>query len=186
MNDTAPVMTRSTAGLRVNAYAAVVMLLVTFGLGMWVNLYGRLPASDHGTGLLAGFTDAVTRGPVGLSLHAILGTLLLASAISAVVRAVRAHRPALIVLAAFGLLAVSGAWMSGAHFVGTDEDLSSLSMAIATGVALFAYATILLLATPSDQVSGTTHQPRAADPETINRTPDTPAVARGTRAHDNQ
>jgi hypothetical protein len=184
MNDTAPVPTRPTAGLRANAYAAVVMLLLTYGLGMWVNLYGQLPASDHGAGLLAAFTHAVTRGPIGLSIHAVLGTLLLASAISAVVRAARARRPALIVLAALGLLAVSGAWISGARFVGTDEELSSLSMAIATGVALFAYTTIVLLATPSDQAPGATPLPPAADPETTHEAPVTPAVARGTGAHD--
>jgi hypothetical protein len=182
MNDTAPVTTRSTAGLRANAYAAIVMLVVAYGLGMWVNLYGRLPAGDHGAGLLAGFARAVTRGPVGLSLHAVLGTLLLASAISAVVRAVRARRPALVVLAALGLLAVTGAWMSGAHFVGTDEEPSSLSMAIATGVALFAYATILLLATPADLSSDSTPLPRAADPDSTNRTPAILAADRRTQA----
>lgn len=167
MSDTAPVITRPTAGLRANAYAALVLLLLTYGLGMWVNLYGHLPAADHGSGLFAGFVHAVTRGPLGLSIHAILGTLLIASAISAVVRAARMRRPALIVLAALGLLAVSGAWMSGARFVGSDEDASSLSMAIATGVALFAYATILLL-TP-----GTAPLPPAADPESAHLTPAT-------------
>jgi hypothetical protein len=69
--------------------------------------------------------------------------------------------------------------MSGARFVGTDEELSSLSMALATGVALVAYATILLLA-PADQVPGTTRLPRAAGPETTG--PASPAAAQGTRA----
>jgi hypothetical protein len=167
MSDTAPLTTRPTAGLRANAYAAVVLLVLTYGLGMWVNLYGHLPAGDHGSGLLAGFLHALTRGPLGLSIHVVLGTLLLASAISALVRAARARRPALTVWAALGLLAVSGAWLSGTRFVGTGEELSSLSMALAAGAALLAYTTILLL-TP-----GTTPLPPAADPESAHLTPAT-------------
>lgn len=35
-------------GLRANALAAVVMLLIQYCLGISVNLYSTLPASDHG------------------------------------------------------------------------------------------------------------------------------------------
>jgi hypothetical protein len=157
MNDTTTVTTgptvttRSAAGLRANAYAATVMLLITYGLGMWVNLYGELPPGDHGNGLVAGFTHAVARGPIALSIHAVLGTLLLASAISALVRAARTRRPMLITFAALGLLTVCGAWMSGSRFVGTADEPSSLAMAVSAGLALFAYTTIVLLATPAPQ-----------------------------------
>ena len=37
-----------TSGLRANSLAAVVMLLIEYGLGVTVNLYAHLPASDHG------------------------------------------------------------------------------------------------------------------------------------------
>ncbi|HEY6314557.1 MAG TPA: hypothetical protein VIY52_27690 [Streptosporangiaceae bacterium] len=38
-------------GLRANCLAAVVILLVEYGLGIWVNLYGHLSASDHGANM---------------------------------------------------------------------------------------------------------------------------------------
>jgi hypothetical protein len=62
--------------LRANALAAVVMLLIQYCLGISVNLYSTLPAHDAGKSLFAGFTSAVGDGPLILSLHALLGTLL--------------------------------------------------------------------------------------------------------------
>jgi hypothetical protein len=56
------------------------MLLVQYCLGISVNLYSTLPASDHGKSLFAGFTSAVGDGPLLLSLHALLGTLFLITA----------------------------------------------------------------------------------------------------------
>lgn len=135
------------SGLRANSFAAVVMLLIEFGLGSWVNLYARLPASDRGRGSFAAFADAITEGPVGLSLHAVLGTLLIVTAISAVVRAALVRRPALIALATVALLAIVAAWLSGAKFVGDADSGASLGIAMATGIALLAHASILLTGT---------------------------------------
>ena len=52
-----------------------------------MNLYTTLPATDAGKNSLSAFGAAVTDGPVALTLHALLGTLLLITGISAVVRA---------------------------------------------------------------------------------------------------
>lgn len=65
------------------------MLLIHYCLGISVNLYSILPASDHAKSLFAGFTTGVGEGPLLLSLHALLGTLLLITATAAVVRASR-------------------------------------------------------------------------------------------------
>jgi hypothetical protein len=138
-------------GLRTSSFAAVVMLLIEFGLGMGVNLYAHLPASDHDKGTFAAFGRAVTGGPVVLTLHALLGTLLLVTAISVVVRASVAHITPLIVLASAALLAILVAWVSGARFVGDLRNASSLAMALATGLALFAYVTILFIAPSSSE-----------------------------------
>ena len=130
-------------GLRANSFAAVVILLVEYGLGVWMSLYGQLPASDHGTSLAAGFGRAVAGGPVGLSIHAVLGAVLVVSAATALVRSILVRRVALIALTSAGLLSVVAAALSGARFVGSGGNTSSMSMAVAAGTAIGAYALVL-------------------------------------------
>jgi hypothetical protein len=132
-------------GLRGNSFGALVILLLQYGLGIWVNLYAHLPAADNGAGLASGFARAISNGPVGLSIHAVLGVILIASAVAALVRACLVRRRALIVAAAVGLTCILAAGFSGAAFVGNGSDAASMSMAVAAGVAIFAYALILFL-----------------------------------------
>lgn len=134
-------------GLRANAFAAVVMLLVEYALGVGVNLYATLPSSDHGKGLLPAFLGAVTGGPVLLTIHALLGTLLLATGITAVVRATLVRRTWLIAVASVALLSIVVAWVTGTRFVGDAGNGVSLVMGLAAGVALLSYATILFAVT---------------------------------------
>jgi hypothetical protein len=121
------------------------MLLTEYCLGIWVNLYAQLPASDHGDGFLAAFGRAVANGPVTLALHALLGTLILVTAIDVVVRAAMARSSASTVIGIIALLAVIGAWVSGARFVGSQSGSASFGMAVATAIALLGYVTILFL-----------------------------------------
>jgi hypothetical protein len=137
--------TRGDRGLRANVFSAVVMLLVEFGLGTWVNLYATIPASDHGKGAFAAFGAAVADGPVALALHALLGTLLLVTAVALVVRAVLARRAAITTIGAVALLAIIAAWLSGATFTGDAASGASFGMAIATAVALLCYVIILFV-----------------------------------------
>jgi len=132
-------------GLRANSFAAVVILVVEYGLGIWVNLYGQLPASDRGASIATGFARAIYQGPVGLSVHALLGVILIVSALTALVRAVLVRRPALVGATAVGLVTVVMAALSGASFVGDGSNSSSMGMAVAGGVAVAAYALVLLL-----------------------------------------
>ena len=151
-------------GLRINALAGLVMLLLEYGLGVWTNLYAHLPASDHGKATFAAFGGAVAHGPVGLALHALLGTLLIVTAIFVVVRAALVHRAAPIVLACVGLIAVLAAWSSGTKFVGDGANGASFGMAIATGVAILAYATILFIAIPTQNGVGPVQPARRQTP----------------------
>ena len=132
-------------GLRANALAAVVMLLIQYGLGMWVDLYATLPEKGDGKGTFAAFGDAVAHGPAGLALHAVLGTLLLVTAIALIVRAALARNAAAAVIGAVAFLAIVAAWLSGARFVGTGADGASFGMAVATGVALLGYVVLLFV-----------------------------------------
>jgi hypothetical protein len=133
------------SGLRANSFAAIVILLVEYGLGVWVNLYGHLPAADRGAGIATGFARAVSDGPAGLSVHAVLGAVLVLSAVTAFVRAVLVRRWVMIGATVIGLLAIVMAALSGASFVGDRSDGASLGMAAGAGLAIGAYALVLLL-----------------------------------------
>jgi hypothetical protein len=138
---------RGDRGLRANSFSAVAMLLIEYGLGIWVNLYARIPASDHGKGVFAAFGAAVADGPLALTLHALLGILVLVTATTMIIRAVLARKTATTVIGAVALLAVIAAWLSGARFTGDAADSASFGMAIATGVALLCY--VIILSVPS-------------------------------------
>ncbi len=147
-----PTDTRNTAGkirgLRITVLAGLVMLLLEYALGVWTNLYALLPASDHGKATFSAFAGAVAHGPAGLALHALLGTLLIVTAVSVVVRAALVRQAAPVVLGCVALLAILAAWFSGTKFVSDAANGASFSMAIATAVALLGYAIILFIAVP--------------------------------------
>ena len=152
-NERWPTMTASSSpnigsrvsGLRANALAAVVMMLIQYSLGISVNLYSTLPASDHGKSLLSGFAAAVGKGPALLTLHALLGTLLLITALAALVRSLRVGATPLTALTAIALLAIVVAWLSGSAFVGNEKNGASLAMALATAVAILCYTLVVFL-----------------------------------------
>ena len=131
------------------------MLVTEFALGAIVNLYATLPASDAGKTFIAAFGAAVTDGPVALTLHALLGTLLLITGISALVRASLLRGGALIAVSGVALLAILLAWLSGTRFVGDSSNEASLIMALATAVAIVCYAAILFGATESREQHST-------------------------------
>jgi hypothetical protein len=118
----------------------MVALLVQYALGMVVNLYVTVPARDHGGGILTAIGRAFANGPAALASHAGLGLLIVAGTISLVVRSVMSRRRPLIWLSALTLLAVLGAAVNGAAFVGSGGNGSSLGMAMLTGVALLCLA----------------------------------------------
>jgi quinol-cytochrome oxidoreductase complex cytochrome b subunit len=144
MTGVSPHQTPRVIGLRANALAAVVMLLIQYSLGITVNLYSTLPASDHGKSRFASFPAAVGNGPVLLTLHAILGTLLLITALAALIRSLRLGAPP-IALTALALLAILIAWMSGSEFIGHQKNGASLAMALATALAILCYTLVIFL-----------------------------------------
>jgi hypothetical protein len=114
----------------------LVALVMQFGLGMVLNLYVRVPPGDAH----ASFIAEVRTAPLGLTLHAILGILLICAAAVLLTEAVRAKDRLMIAFAATGLAAVSGAFAAGELFVRSGRDGVSLAMALLTGVALVSYA----------------------------------------------
>ena len=121
--------------------AAVILLLIQYGLGMGVNLYVALPNAGSGGRDIG---KAFTSGPA-LAVHAVLGLLLVLMAISMIVRAALARHRASIVTSAVGLLAILAAAGYGASFVHDSTNAASFGMALATGVALLSYGIGLFL-----------------------------------------
>lgn len=150
---------RALSGLRLQLYIAVILLVVEFALGTFVNLYAKLPAADKGTSLFAAFGAAVGSGPVSVALHAILGTLIVLAGISVIVRAVSIRSILHLVLAIMGMLAVLMAWVSGTGFIGSQAEGASFGMAVATAIALLCYATSLFLL-PRPAADEVNSQPR--------------------------
>ena len=150
MADSSATQIRGTAGpagqlevVRRTSLGMTVALLIQYALGMVVNLYVTVPASDQGGGVLVAIGRAFANGPVALAIHAGLGLLILAGTISLVVRSVLSRRRPLIWLTAVTLLAVLGAAFNGAAFVNSGNDGASLGMALLTGVALLCLAVTL-------------------------------------------
>ena len=129
------------AWVRRISLAVLVLVVVEYGLGMYVNLYVAVPAADHG-GSLGG---VVSEGPVTLSVHAVLGLLLGLGALAALVHAIRARRWTVIAAAAVGLFAVAFAAVAGAAFTSTGDTADSMAMSVMTGIALLCYAINLYL-----------------------------------------
>jgi hypothetical protein len=117
----------------------LIVLVFQFGLGMILNLFIPVPPADEH----AGFIKEVRTAPLGLTLHALLGTLLICAAIVLVTGAIRAKDRLMIAFAATGLVAIIGAFAAGELFVRDGRDGVSLSMALLTGVALVSYASAL-------------------------------------------
>lgn len=132
-------------GLRGAAFGILIMLVLQYAFGMWVNLYARFPPGGAALGLIAAYGRAVAAGPVALTVHALLGLALLAAGGQLVVRAALAGRPAPVVAAAVGLAALLLAALAGIAFVGHGDVGASLTMALATGVAVLSYVVILLV-----------------------------------------
>jgi len=129
------------SGLRRASFAAFVMLVVQVALGIYVNLYVTVPGADHGQG----FGQAIANGPAGLTLHIVVGLLLILAALGFLVQAILARRPALIAAAVLGLLAMVGAGASGSAFTGSGNDSASMAMALLAAVGLLCYGASLFM-----------------------------------------
>ena len=145
-----PMRSAATAGLamvRRSSLGVLVILVVEFGFGMYVNLYLTVPRADHGRSL----GTAIANGPAMLSVHAVTGLLLGLGAVAVLVQAIRARHLAIIVSSAAGLSALAAASVTGASFTSSGHPAESMGMSVLTGVALLCYAANLYLLRPPSQ-----------------------------------
>ncbi len=131
------------ARLRRAAFAMAILLLVQYALGIALNLYVRLPAKDAGGNIGSGFTRAVANGPASVSIHAVLGVLLVVNALVILVRSLQAGAHLVSALAVLGAASLVGAAVTGASFVTASRSGASMGMAMAWGVGLLCYLVIV-------------------------------------------
>lgn len=129
------------ARLRRGSLAVLVLLVVQYAIGMYVNLFVTVPRADHGAGL----GSAIANGPAALSLHAVLGTLLGLGALGVAIQAALVRRRGLVALSLIGLLAMVFASVAGVGFTSTGDDSASMAMSVLGVIGLLCYAANLYL-----------------------------------------
>jgi hypothetical protein len=157
-----PAPAAATAGvgrMRFASLAVLVLLVVEYGTGMYVNLYVGLPGADHGGSI----GTVLSNGPVAISVHVVIGLLLTLGALAVLVQSIMARRWGVVALSAVGVFAMVFASVAGTSFSSTGDVAGSMAMAVMTGVALLCYALNLYLLRPG---------PTAAEPPMLS--PGTP------------
>jgi len=91
------------------------------------------------------FVRSLTNGPIGLSLHAALGSVLVLIGLGLAIRAGATRRWGLLALAISGFAGIAGAAASGVRFVGTGNNGASMGMAASWAVAFIAYLIIMFV-----------------------------------------
>jgi hypothetical protein len=145
-----PVSTAATAGLarlRRGSLAVLVLVVVEYGLGMYVNLYITVPRADHARGV----PSAIANGPAMLSIHAVIGLLLGLGALGVLAQAVIVRHLGAIALSAVGLFVLALASAMGASFTSSGDLVDSMGMSVLTGVGLLCYAANLYWLRPPSQ-----------------------------------
>jgi hypothetical protein len=134
-------------------FAACLLLLVQYLLGMAVNLYVALPgrhpgagASNYFSGLASGLGWVIPDGPAWAAAHAAFGLALVLAAFAAIALTWRQASRAATVMSVLGALAIVGAGFNGMSFLNYGRDFSSMIMAGLWALALACYITGMFLA----------------------------------------
>jgi hypothetical protein len=134
-------------------FAACLLLLAQYLLGMVANLYVVLPARhpgagarDYFTGAASGLAWVITHGPAWAAAHAAFGLALVLAAVASIALTRRQGGRMAVVLSVLGALAVLGAGFNGASFLNYGHDFSSMIMAGLWALALACYVTGMFLA----------------------------------------
>ena len=142
----------SGLALRRAQFAACLLLIVQYLLGMAVNLFVTVPAhhpgakaSNYFAGVVDGIAWVIPHGEFWLILHAALGLALVVAALAVAVAASRAGGRSAAITSGLGALAIIGAGFNGASFLNYGQNFSSMIMAALWAVALGSYLTGLYL-----------------------------------------
>lgn len=142
-----PARALSGAGLsrlRFVNLAVLVLVLIEYGIGMYVNLYVTIPKADHGGSI----GTAISNGPATIGIHVVLGLLLALGALAILVQAILARLWAVVVLSVIGVFAMVFASVAGSTFTSTGDEADSMAMAVMAGVAVLCYVLNLYVLKP--------------------------------------
>jgi len=134
-------------------FAACMLLLVQYLLGMAVNLYVTLPgrhpgagASNYFAGAASGLAWVIPDGPAWAAAHAAFGLALVLAAFAAIALTRRQASRVATGTSVLGALAIVGAGFNGVSFLNYGHAFSSMIMAGLWALALACYITGLFLA----------------------------------------
>jgi hypothetical protein len=134
-------------------FAACLLLLAQYLLGMAVNIYVVLPAShpgasasDYFAGAASGLAWVILDGPAWAGVHAAVGLALALAAFASI--ALTHGQPSRVAtaLSVLGALAILGAAFNGVSFLNYGHPFSSMIMAGLWALALACYLTGMFLA----------------------------------------
>jgi hypothetical protein len=135
------------------SFAACLLLLAQYLLGMAVNIYVVLPAhhpgaaaSDYFTGAASGLAWVIPDGPAWAGVHAAFGLALVLAAFASLALTRGQHSRAATALSVLGALAILGAAFNGVSFLNYGHPFSSMIMAGLWALALACYLTSMFLA----------------------------------------
>jgi hypothetical protein len=146
-------------------FAACLLLIVQYLLGMAVNLNVVLPArhpgagaSDYFTGAASGLGWVIAHGPGWAAAHAVFGLALVLAAFASLALT-RGNGRLLMAASILGALAILGAGFNGVSFLNYGHAFSSMIMAGLWALALACYLTGMFaaartLARPGEAVTG--------------------------------
>lgn len=129
--------------MRASALAAIMMLLAAYALGIIAGVSRTGLSAGRGLPAVAAFWAVVTGGPIVLAIHALLGTLIIVTAVATAVRAAGLQHGTILVLALIALLCVVAAWVAGADLVSRYAAPALLAMAFGDAAAIACYAVIV-------------------------------------------
>ena len=151
-------------------FAACLLLLIQYLLGMAVNLYVVLPArhpgakaGDYFSGAASGLGWVIAHGPGWAAAHATFGVALVLAAFASLALTRGTGRLAM-GSSILGALAIVGAGFNGVSFLNYGHNFSSMIMAGLWALALACYLTGLFLAARAVIRPGTPVTRRPAHP----------------------
>jgi hypothetical protein len=136
-----PARARRLLGLRRTAFGTIAVLLIQYGIGLF--LFGTTPKSAHGLLWPDAFGVSIVSGPATLIVHAVLGSLIVLGGIVSLVRAIQTRSGRMIALNAVATAAIIAAWFAGDASASDPMGPYGRAMGIATAIAILAYALVL-------------------------------------------
>ena len=161
-----PVRSNAAARLMGVNFAACLLLLVQYLLGMVANLYATIPSHHPGAAarnyfaaVVSGVSWVILHGPGWVAAHSALGLALVLAAFASLAGTRKLGSRLYTFTSVLGALAILGAGFNGASFLNYGHDFSSMIMAGLWAVALACYVTCLSLAARAGPPGGREHAP---------------------------